>query len=89
MASISAALERLWLQFSIKVCQLSTDMTLCASSLQYTETDHTAKSLINPSEHKQTMEMLGQYTRSLFYALIVDFNTMAHAAWLCYTVQSY
>lgn len=53
MASISAALKRCRLQFSIKPCQLSTDGTLCASSLEYTKTDHTAKSLINLSKHKQ------------------------------------
>lgn len=59
MASISTSLERLRLQFSIKPCQLSTDGTLCASSLEYTKTDHAVRSLINPSEHKQTVEMLG------------------------------
>lgn len=71
MASISAALERLGLQFSIKLCQLSTDGTLCASSLEYMKTDHTAKKPLPPISHKQTLGTRGQNTPGLFHHRIV------------------
>lgn len=54
MASISAALERLGLQFSIEACQVSTDGTLCASSVEHMKTDHTAE---KPRGHRRARDV--------------------------------